>query len=572
MQERCSLPRLQPLAISLLALALSTHCGPRPQAVEERAALPQDVCGLLRLSTFGSSAPASGEPLVHRTVYTPGPLYQGMRDNDLRGFLDGRFEHGWNQSTQAHVRIGRWPDGEKLGEREIFRALEHWSALGLPRTARVRSASLHLAIERGPHRDVPVMLYEVRKDWNAGEGGILHDSTSPPARGEVWWDEVAHDEQSWALPGASLASDTLPEADTAAMPLAEAVYHAGAAQLSFESDELRAYVERRVRKGRPLLLLLKVADRYEDGLASPLFLFSSNVDGLRNGTRRPHLELEWDSPAETSRLERHIRLEHGRQVVLEGEGAGRLAASFLADPGCEAPTLEVRSSGESAWRPASLPVRVDGPGFELRLVAAHDPLPYGETFRSGFRDTWVTSGPPEGQQVVWTFVSPTGIVSRADGDYLGSYTWQVEFQPAELGRWRYWFEHRLHRGFRSSEGRFDVVAGDRAHVERALRDLLARIRTEHPRVAREDRRRLVEEYGPTFWRLERAAMAQETPETFRARSGDPLLALITEIREAMTGSPVPEHIEPRAYERGYRQEQTAERGTGSRRQGAGASR
>ncbi len=155
--------------------------------------------GTLRISTF-AAAPLEEEiaaenraPSVLRTRFVNGAGYSGMEDNDLRGYLDGAFKYAWNQPGQVHVRIGRRGSGPRFGEYEIFRVIHRWSELGLPRDARVRRASLTLHVEQSPARPVRLVLYEVKKDWNPGVGGLLRDNVSPPNPGEVWWGELAAD-------------------------------------------------------------------------------------------------------------------------------------------------------------------------------------------------------------------------------------------------------------------------------------------------------------------------------------------------------------------------------------------
>jgi hypothetical protein len=529
-------------------------CDPRGEGrPQPRQAAPASVRGLLRLSAYGEDARAGGAPLRHVSVWVNGRDYAGMEDNDLRGYLDGRFKYGWNQPSQAHVRAGRATTGLRWGEYEIFRALQRWDHVRLPREARVHRAALTLSIEDSPHHEVPVVLYAVNKDWNPGQGGERHDNNSPPVPGEVWWDEVAHGHRPWGLPGAGFASDTHPDADTPAMALAESRYREGDGRLVFESEALRAYAERRVREGRPLLFLIKLTDAEEDRASTQLTFYSANVDGPRHGERRPRLLLEWDSPAERVRLERPVHLEHGRGAVLEGldlGGARSLAASFLAEEGFEAPSLQLRASGSNEpWRPLAAVASVPAQRIDLRLVAAFDPVVVGHPFETEFRDTWVRSAPPEEQEVEYTFVAPRGARHHVAASYAGDYRWKVAFTPSEIGRWRYYFRHQLEDPYKSSEGFFDVLPGDREDVARQLRELLAEVRASHPNVEKGQHAEVVHRYGERFWRLERAAMQLETPESFRSEAGQEMLRLITELREAMSGRRVPDEIELEAMGR-----------------------
>jgi hypothetical protein len=523
------------------------------ELAKTREAPPESVRGVLRLSAYGDAERPGSAPLRHVSVFVNAPHWSGMEDNDLRGYLDGRFKYGWNQASQAHVRAGRATTGLRWGEYEIFRAIQQWDGVDLPPAVRVHRARLELTVEDSPHRDVRVMLYEVKKDWNPGQGGERHDNNSPPVEGEVWWDEVAHGKRPWGLPGVGFASDTHPDADTPAMPLAESRYREEDGRIAFESEALRAYVERRVRERQPLLFLVKLADAYEDHTSTLLYIYSGNVDGPRHPERRPRLVLEWESAAEVARLERPIHLEHGRSLVIKDvdvRGARSLAVSFLADEGFEAPRVDLRSKAEGErWRPASLPLALAADRVDLKLKAAQDPVTVGTPFQSELRDTWVRSAPPDKQKVEYTFVAPSGVRHHVDARYVGDYRWQVEFTPGEVGRWRYYFRHQFEDPYKSSEGFFDAMPGDREDVERQLRELLADVRAAWPKVEKGQQTEVVHQFGERFWRLERAAMQLETPESFRSEDGRGTFALITEIRQAMSGRRVPDEPELEGMDR-----------------------
>ncbi len=95
-----------------------------------------------------------------------------MEDNDLRGYLDGNFKWGWNQVGQIHVRVGRRARGPAFGEYELFRLVQRWDGMALPPAVHIHQARLRLGVEEGPPFSVTVYLYEVKKDWNPGGGGI----------------------------------------------------------------------------------------------------------------------------------------------------------------------------------------------------------------------------------------------------------------------------------------------------------------------------------------------------------------------------------------------------------------
>ena len=533
-------------------------CGERPEEPEPvvPASPPASVKGLLRVGVYGEGASTGGEPLRQTSVFVNGPDYRGMEDNDLRGFLDGRFMYAWNQPGQSHVRAGRRLMDSKHGEVELFRSIQRWEGVLLPPRARVQRASLALEVETGPKRPVTLFLYAVRKDWSPGRGGARRNNTDPPEVGDVWWTERAHAEEEWGLPGVGFASDDHPDADTEAMPLAEASWSEPQQAVVFESAALAAYAERRGRAGEPLLFLVKLDDYTEDEPYTLFLYYSGNAGNPRNPARRPKLTLEWESPGQLARVEREIHLEHGRTLelpALEGAGAQLVAASFVPEPGHERPILEVRGDEDGAWRAAAHPVEVSGEPVRLRLVAARDPVPLGQPFRSEFRNTWVTTAPPEEQRVPWTFVSPRGEHHVVEARYAGDYRWEVEFQPTELGRWLYFYETSFidepgfENPYRSAEGFFDVVAGNRETVQSGLRSLLARIREAAPASKRE----VIAEFGVPFWRLERAALRLETPESFRADEGRKTFNLVTEVRKLIAGRKVRDRYRMKPMERPF---------------------
>ena len=52
------------------------------------------------------------------------------------------------------------------------------------------------------------------------------------------------------------------------------------------------------------------------------------------------------------------------------------------------------------------------------------------------------------------------------------------------------------------------------------------------------KREAVVRFGTPFWRLERAALRLETPESFRSQEGRETFALLTEVRQALIGRAV----------------------------------
>jgi hypothetical protein len=482
--------------------------------------------------------------------------YNGQEDNDLRGYLDGRFRYGWNQPTQYHVRAGRWKHSQRWGEYELFRVLYRWGDLGLPRDAEVTSATIRIFVEKPSFNEEPVtvMLYEVNKPYDAGEGGVERNNISPPKQGEVWWGELAHREKPWGLPGAGFASDVHPDADTRAQALAETVLKPGDTEIVFESDALAEYATYAARRSRPLYLLLKLSDQDEDVRGTAVHLWSGNVGLHGNPLRRPQLILDWVSHIPHASVEYPIHLEHGRSAELrplKAPGTSRYIVSFQPDEGSEWPRIEARSRPDEEWRLASAGALAGRDGLSVRLSATHNAVARGQAFEGSFRDTWVTSAAPEEQEVQFTFVAPSGDVHRTLAQYQGDFTWKVSFPPDELGRWRYWYEHQLDEGFRGADGVFDVLPGDRAAIAQQLRDLAQAIRDRNyqdPRIA-------VHKFGPEFWALERAALASMTPEEWAGGPGQEMDKLIVSVRNLMDVKEVPAQQRMRPAKLGWHEEQ-----------------
>jgi hypothetical protein len=357
-----------------------------------------------------------------------------MTDNDIRGFLDGGFIWGWNQATQIHVRLGRTDEfpNPKYGEVELFRVLQRWEGISLPPGFDLRSCRLRIRVEDGPSRPLRLFVYAVARDWNPGTGGENENNASVPKPGEVWWGDAAYGHAAWGLPGAGFSSDTHADADTGEHALAEAEWAPGQEDVVFQSTALADYAADRIRRGKPLLLLLKLTDAQEDSPGCFFNLYSGEHGDSRQTTRRPRLDLEWSSAAEAESVTHDVFLEHGRvyEFPRQPSGVGTWTASFDAAPGYQEPALQVREgTGESAgpWRRISFPFEPDGEWFQLRALAMPDPLELGDTFEATLADTWVLTGPPERQPVPWRFESPAGAVHTVAAEYLGHFGWRVRF-------------------------------------------------------------------------------------------------------------------------------------------------
>jgi len=471
-----------------------------------------------------------------------------VADIDLRGFLDGRFIYGWNQPGQIHSRVGRRDSSARFGETELFRTLQRWDAIALPAEVEIESAELRIGVEEGPERPLRVMVYAVTRDFEPGEGGVRRDNTSPPKPGEVWWGAARHEREAWGLPGVGFASDTHPEADTPVMALAEALYTAGGGELVFSSPALAGYIQEQARGRRPFRFLVKLSDPLEDEPGTLLHLYTVDHGDLRNTGRRPVLRLRWSAPGANFHTQRAVHLENGRVYTSERfilDGIRTLAVSFdaLGDDGSAArPTLEVRGGRGDAttpWQPAAHPLDVEWDWAQVRVLAATDPHELGRPFETTLRNTWVRTAPPETQALRFRFESPRGKRFEVPGDYQGDYTWAVTFTPDEIGRWRYGFEEDfLKDRYQSAEAWFDVVLLDRENARAQLRALADRLRADPPA----DDGAPFPDLGPSFWRLERAALRLETPESLASESGRELLGLLTEVRELLGGRPVPDTL------------------------------
>ncbi len=534
-----------------LVACLFCACTSEPAVEPQR---PRPVSGTLALSSFAPAAPKASSPgtIEHTSLLVPGLDYAGMQDNDIRGFPNGRWVHGWNQVGQRHVRLGRGPSTSRFGEMEIMRALHRWAAVPLPVNAVVREVSLEIVVESGIAEPADVMLYEVHRDWNPGSGGTQRDNTSPPAPGEVWWPDAAHGEEEWGLPGASFASDDPGLGDVAPSALATARYLPGATKLVFSSGALTGYVQRCLASSKPLLLLLKLSDSDEDLVRDELVLYSAEEGDSHSAGRRPKLKVDWHVPTEVVGWKREVLLENGRSLEfprIPMKGANRWAASFHPRSGDERPVIEVRGGGAgppSEWRSAAIPFEVDWDWIQVRLVAAVNPVALGTAFESEFVDTWVPDAKPEDRTVTWHFTDPLGREIELRGSYEGQFRWRVAFSPKVPGRWSYYVDHDLNwPPYRSEEVVFDVLGDDLTIVLDHLEDLAERIEASNLT----SRSAKFETFGDEFLRLERAGIQLLSPVEFRSQRGVQFSSRVDEIRREL-GEALPE--QPSAFTRKVR--------------------
>jgi hypothetical protein len=469
-----------------------------------------------------------------------------MHDNDIRGFPNGRWAHGWNQEGQRHLRLGRGLYTSRFGEKEIVRALHRWDDIPLPANAVVTQVSLEITVEAGIDDPADVMLYEAHRDWNPGFGGTQRDNTSPPAPGEVWWPEAAHGEEEWGLPGASFASEDPEHGDVAPSALATTQYMPGTSKLLFSSESLTGYVQRRVASSEPLLFLLKLSDSDEDLARDQLVIYSAEEGDSLSVSRRPKLIVEWHAPGEVVVWNQDVLLENGRSIELPklpAKGADRWAVSFRARPGYESPEIEVRggSAGSSSeWRSAAAAFEADWDWVQARLVAASNPVSLGRAFESELVDTWVPNGKPEDSSVIWHFTDPLGRETELRGAYEGHFKWRVAFHPEIPGRWSYYLDHDLNwPPYRGERVFFDVIGDDLAAVLDHLEKLATRIEASNLSSTKAK----YETFGDEFLRLERAGIQLLTPEELRSERGAQFSSRVDEIRrelgEALPDQPAP---------------------------------
>ncbi len=478
--------------------------------------------GVIRLSRLDERAAAR---VQHTTLLVPGFGYDGMEDNDIRGHLDGTFQYAWNQVSQKYVRAGRIEDLFKYGEYELFRALQRWADLPFADTVSVEDVELRLAVRPDERKfSRSVLLYALRRDWNPGAGGTARDNLTPPAPGEVWWNDARFGEEPWGLPGASSSDDLDPA------PLAEGTLGSESDEFVFASPRLTRYVGEQVARKAPLLFMLKLQDRQEDIPGSMIAIWSATEGDNRTPGRKPRLTVRWSMPGETL-LEEEVLVEPGRSQEFPTKGADLVSFDPHSDEPLE---LTARAPG-GAWRVLE-DGRLRSGESELRVRAVSNATPLGTPFDASFRDTWVRTAPPEDQDVLCLFESPTGrrleILARYDGDFR----WVFELTPDEVGRWRYRWSHGLQvEGFQAQEGTFDVVLDGLEEAIQALRwfqgEVIAAAFDD-----REDHARLM----VRFAKLERAAMATLTPQEFRGDVGARLIEAIRGVRAAF--GPFPESL------------------------------
>jgi hypothetical protein len=152
-------------------------------------------------------------PVIH-TSLRKSTVYRDMHDVEIRGFHAGKIKFLRNVATQYHVRVGYENMSHTRGHFELMRVLQQWSLSAFPASASVRTTRLVLHQEDHRterhywplHWPVTFYLYEVKRDWQSGRGGVDHDNLSPPEVGDAWWLESRAGEEMWREPGCGYGS------------------------------------------------------------------------------------------------------------------------------------------------------------------------------------------------------------------------------------------------------------------------------------------------------------------------------------------------------------------------------
>ena len=405
--------------------------------------------------------------------------FAGMEDVEIRGLPGGEVKFVRNVATQYHVRIGCERQGPTKGRFEIMRVLQRWDVSSLPAGARVRGARLTLFQEDTSSFPgyVPLRwpttfyLYLVRREWGGGRGGVLRDNLSPPEPGATWWHEARAGSESWRESGCGFASDTDPDADREAHPLAAAAVTNGAEPMVFSGPRLAAAIEYAASSGESFDVLVKASSEDERRPGSVKCFYSAEFGDDTSAEHRPELSIEWQAPTLWAQ-EHPIVLEPGTACSFPVETEDLANVSTLAavvdlpeTEGAIVPELEWIPTDESFIPGASLfaPRHLDATpaaSTSIRVTTAVTPIALGQVFRADILQTWTpVVALPEDLSLIYQFTAPStrSMVRRAE--YRGEGTYGVEFIADELGVWRYRWRTRPDAEYdeQAGEGLFTVV-------------------------------------------------------------------------------------------------------------------
>ncbi len=410
------------------------------------------------------SASAQG-PCMH-TVLRPGIRYSGVLDTEIRGFLDGSAKFRRNVATQYHVRIGCEASKPVNGRYEVMRLLQRWDLGSLPSSAKVESVTLTLVqedIRQFPHRNplispVDFFVYEVKKSWGAGRGGVNLDNQSEPEPGDAWWLDAKLGELPWTRPGCGFASDSDPTADRGAEPLAHARLEDPTAPLVFSGPRLAAHIERLAAAGKPLEVIVKASDEMEARPGSIRAFYSREHGDDLNPVKRPSLAIVWTAPT----------LEAVRRpfVLKPGQALAFRPAFRIAQP--EGSTLHASISLDA---PHPLVPAVDV-SEDIRILSDAHAVRAGEMIAISILETWA---PDVAQsldlRVELQLTAPSGRTLDLLARLSPPFTYTCEQSPDELGVWRYAWRTLPDRRFpaHTGQGCFTVVRGEGDSCAAALR-------------------------------------------------------------------------------------------------------
>ena len=126
--------------------------------------------GTLRISAYGHT-------LVHCLLYATSQSWSmvlrivAWRTMICAGISAGTSSGDGIKSDKSMCGLGVAPEARLLGSMSCFAWCNAGMALRCP-PVHMHQARLRLGVEEGPPFSVTVYLYEVKKDWNPGGGGI----------------------------------------------------------------------------------------------------------------------------------------------------------------------------------------------------------------------------------------------------------------------------------------------------------------------------------------------------------------------------------------------------------------
>ncbi len=290
-------------------------------------------------------------------------------------------------------------------------------------------------------------------DWAAGNGGINNDDFSHAAEGEASWTEARTGEVPWRSAGGLTPNITKPASRYVGLPLAVGTISRDNSALTVGGARLLSYLQQSQRAGLGFDLLLKLEDEEENRWGTELAILSSNFGDHEDiASKRPRLDFEVELRAPGVRLEEEFVLETGMDYVLppvHHRGRTVLLSAEIAPDGPGVPPAIFLRGGEAGrspeevnWQVFDQPVVRQWQWSQFKLSNAHNRLPWGEPFSVSLSETWVQPGPREQQLPEMVLIAPSGKRYRVEGRAPPGLEYLVEFQPDELGLWRYGWSFR----------------------------------------------------------------------------------------------------------------------------------